>query len=413
MEPSEDGTAREGGRMTVRYLLMNAYSVGGTIRTVINQANAMAAAGHDVDLVSVFRTRQETRFPVDPRVRLRSLADLRGPEWRHPLRTWLVRRPSTLVPPAEVRYTTFNRFSDPRIVAYLQTLHGGVLVTTRPALNLLAARFAPRDVVLVGQEHMHLDSHKAGLRAEIERWYPRLDALVALTETDAARYGALLAGSDAAVVAIPNGLTPAERRPADVDGTTVVAVGRLTPQKGFDMLITAFAAVAAAHPEWRLRIYGDGRERARLLRLAGRLGLRDRVFLMGTTMKIEKELAKGSLFVLSSRSEGFGMVLIEAMAHGLPVVSFDCPEGPAEIVTPERDGLLVPPKDVDALAAAITRLVEDPALRASLGAAARASSARYGMDVVHARWEALFARLLTARENAGIQGGTLGKAANR
>ncbi len=379
--------------MKLRYLIMNAYGVGGTIRTVINQANVMAAADHDVELVSVFQTRDRPRFSLDPRVRLHALADLRGPHWRHPARDWLRHRPSRLVPPTEVRFAAFNRLSDQKVVRYLRSLDGGVLVTTRPALNLLSARYAPRNVVRVAQEHMYLRSHKPELVAEIARWYPRLDAVVSLTDADLAEYAALLDGARTRLVTIPNGLTPADRPPAALDGRIIVAAGRLTRQKGFDLLIKAFAEVVAEHPDWQLRIHGDGREHGSLRRLIHRLHLYNHAFLMGGTTTLEQELAKGAMFVLSSRYEGFGMVLIEAMAHGLPVVSFDCSHGPSDIVTHGRDGLLVPPEDAVALAAAMKALIGDPSLRQALGDAARTSVVRYDMDGIRLAWERLFTEL--------------------
>ena len=388
------GPEDNGPRMKIRYLLGNAYGLGGTIRTVINQANALVAE-HDVELISVFRTADRLKFALDPRVPLRVLVEPCGPGWRHRADTWLSRRPSRLVPPTEVRYATFNRLSDRNIVRFLRSLDGGVLVTTRPALNLLSARFTPPSVVRVAQEHMHLRSHKPDLIAEIARWYPRMNAVISLTDADAAEYAAMLDGARTRLAIIPNGLTPADRAPAALDSKIIVAAGRLTRQKGFDLLIESFAEVAAEHPDWRLRIYGDGKEREKLRRLIHRLHLDDHVFLMGGTTRLEQELAKGAMFVLSSRYEGFGMVLIEAMAHGLPVVSFDCSHGPAEIVTHGRDGLLVPPGDVPALATAMKTLIRDSRLRHDLGRAGRVSVPRYDMNRIHLLWERLFTELCT------------------
>ena len=114
---------------------------------------------------------------------------------------------------------------------------------------------------------------------------------------------------------------------------------------------------------------------------------------MGRTRHLDAKLAEASVFALSSRFEGFGMVLVEAMSHGVPVVSFDCPRGPGEIIDEGVDGLLVPEGDVEALSAALLELVEDPERRRAMGEAAARAAERFGVAPVAERWEALLARL--------------------
>jgi len=199
------------------------------------------------------------------------------------------------------------------------------------------------------------------------------------------------------VVRIPNSVSPLTGGPADPSRKVVVAAGRLTRQKGFDLLIPAFEQVVRRHPDWTLRIYGSGPHRQRLRRMILERGLYNNVLLMGRAQRMGDELAKGSIYVLSSRFEVFAMVIIEAMSKGLAVVAFDCPRGPSDLITHGEDGLLVPNGDVDALARGLLQVVEDEGARRRLGAAAVHTAGRYGAEVVGRQWDEFLQDLLDER----------------
>lgn len=190
-------------------------------------------------------------------------------------------------------------------------------------------------------------------------------------------------------VVIPN---PVATPPADVGSlpppVDIVAMGRLTPQKGFDVLIEALARLPGRHAGARLRILGEGEARAALTERARVLGAAARVEMQGVIDNPAPYLRAARIFVLPSRYEGFPNALCEAMALGLPVIASDCPSGPREIVRDGTDGLLVPPDDPDALAAALTRLLDDPELRAALGARATDIANRFSADAVFTAWRA-------------------------
>ena len=370
----------------VRLLLAHAWGFGGTIRTTLNLAGELARR-HDVEIVSVLRRRERPFFALPGGVRVRALEDRRSPG--RSARA-LGRVPSLLVHPEDYAYPWCSLWTDVALLRGLRSLRGGVLIATRPALNLLAARLAHPSVVVIGQEHMNFHSHRPRLAADIRRHYPRLHALTVLTADDARDYGALLSR----VELIANPVDPLEGGISEQEARLVVAAGRLNTQKGFDLLVRAWATVARRRPDWRLEIYGGGPERAALERLIGELGLTERVALMGRTQALGEAMAAASLFALSSRFEGFGMVLVEAMGQGLPVVSFDCPRGPADIVSHGEDGLLVAPEDADALAAALLELIEDPQRRRRLAAAARRKARRYESAAIGPSWDALLADLV-------------------
>lgn len=167
---------------------------------------------------------------------------------------------------------------------------------------------------------------------------------------------------------IPNPVLPAPEIAGPGSGPVLLAAGRLSREKGFDILIRAFALLASRHPQWNLHIHGEGPQLGALEALVRSLRLTDRVALPGWVPDLAARMAQARIFVLASRWEGFPNALCEAMAAGLACVAADCPGGgPAAIIRQEKDGLLVPPDDVPALAGALDRLVSDQELRARLG----------------------------------------------
>jgi GalNAc-alpha-(1->4)-GalNAc-alpha-(1->3)-diNAcBac-PP-undecaprenol alpha-1,4-N-acetyl-D-galactosaminyltransferase len=167
---------------------------------------------------------------------------------------------------------------------------------------------------------------------------------------------------------------------------SLMAMGRLHPQKGFDLLIKAFAQVQAKYPDWHLTILGEGLMRSELEALRSQLGLIDRIHLLGSVKNVDAYLRQADLFVMPSRFEGFPMALCEAMACGLPVLAADCLSGPRDIIRDGVDGILVPVEDVDALAAGLDRLMGDPHQRQQLAQAAPQILERFGLERVMGMW---------------------------
>ncbi len=376
--------------LKLTFLITSIYELGGTESAVATQANALAAE-HDVEIVSVYRTRDVPHFPLAGGVTVRDLLDDRdgragGGELGR----------ARLVPP-EWDPTLDDR-GDVALQEVLPGLDADVVITVTPAMLSLAARLRPEDTALVHQEHRTSSQRTSGLEALLT-YAPRADVVGVLTEPMEHWLGQQLLASAPAMVVLPNAL-PAGFRPRSLlDEPLIVAAGRLGKEKQFPDLVEAFALVADRLPRWRLRILGDGPGRAATIATVRRLGLWDRVELPGPTTDMASEWARASIAACTSRAESFGLVIQEAMAAGVPVVSYDCPVGPRAIIDDGADGVLVPPGSVDELASALQRLAGDHQLRQRLGEAARAKAATFDAAAISARWVEVYAAAVRARRS--------------
>ncbi|AUI46339.1 glycosyltransferase family 4 protein [Bacteroides fragilis] len=192
---------------------------------------------------------------------------------------------------------------------------------------------------------------------------------------------------------IPNPIATTGNQLSDCSPKQVIAAGRYAPQKGFDLLIETWAIVSPKHPDWTLRIYGDGGLRTKLQRQIDQAGIGQTCFLEPTTARITEKYCESSIFVLSSRYEGFGMVITEAMACGVPPVSFACPCGPRDIIEHGLNGLLAQPEDINDLATQINDLIEHEDKRKEMGRNARIRSERFRMETIAQEWKTLFETL--------------------
>jgi glycosyltransferase involved in cell wall biosynthesis len=385
---------RHQAKPPVYLLLEHVFGHGGVPRTSLNLAQQLAARGYEVEIITLVQRRDEPFFPVDERVRVTVLADQRRPRrGPRPYRSMVRRleqKPSRLLattPDAEVKVA--SRWTDLLLRRKLRSIRTGVVIATRPALALALTRWARPEVARVTQEHISFRGRNPRAREALRAAAGHLDALLTLTEEDRDLWRKALRGTDTEVRAIPNA-SPFDVGATDLESKIVLAAGRLSHQKGFDRLVPAFATVARKFPDWQLHIYGKGPDEEKLKQAILEADLEENVILKGLVPGLEQAFQDASIYAMSSRFEGLPMVLLEAMSKGVPIVSFDCPEGPRQLVEHGSNGLLVPEGDVDALGTALLRLVEDAEERRRMGRAALAAAQRYTADSVVGQWEELF-----------------------
>lgn len=228
-------------------------------------------------------------------------------------------------------------------------------------------------------------------RAQLYRQLRQLKRFIVLSHEDAREWTEL---NNVQVIHNPLPFFP--EQVSDGSRKQVIAVGRYVPQKGFDRLIPAWKLVAQRHPDWVLRIYGDGM-REQLQQQIDELGISSSCILEPTVQNIVEKYCESSVFALSSRFEGFGMVIIEAMACGVPPVSFTCPCGPRDIIDDGKDGLLVEDGNIEQMAEKISYLIEHEDIRKEMGRKAREDVQRFRIENIAGQWKQLFEELVIVK----------------
>jgi glycosyltransferase involved in cell wall biosynthesis len=363
-------------------LVITALGAGGAERVIIGLANAWVARGWEVTLITFEPAGTAPYYELDRRVALRQLgvASAARPIWRA-LRQG-VRRVGAL-------RRTLRALEPDVAISFLAKIN---------VLAVLATRGLRLPVIVSERNNPERQRFRATWRWLRSRLYGMAYCVVTPSRGVLESFPRAIRARGR-VIPNPVDLTPPRRR---LTGTgRLVAVGRLVHQKGFDLLLRAFARIAPEHPEWTLVIWGEGDRRGQLETLRAELGLLEQVELPGLTERPGQWVEDAEVFVLSSRFESFGNVITEAMVAGLPVVAFDCPWGPGEILRDGEDGLLVPPEDVGALAAAMRRLILDPELRRRLGEAGMRNVRRFHRDAIVAQWDALIGDAVASGRGVG------------
>lgn len=266
---------------------------------------------------------------------------------------------------------------------------GAVFIATISSVNALITLLGKK-IKTIGCEHFNYDS--ACFRQKVLRrfFYPRLDFVVCLTNADAKKYAFI---KKERLFVIPNSLSFDCTALSKCTAKRIIAVGRLTKQKGFDLLLDSAVLMKERISDWHLDIFGDGEDKDALLSKINDLKLQDFVSLKNATKDIEEEYVSSSMFVMSSRYEGLPMVLLEAQNCGLPAVSFDCPTGPSEVVVENETGFLIPLGDTRALAEKTIELAKNEELRKRFGRRAKELSSRFSTENIEKKWNVLLERM--------------------
>lgn len=364
-------------------LVIYSITAGGAERSMSLMANYWAAKGWNIIILTLDDGKEPSFYYLDPRVKHIPLGIARNS--------------------ANVLVAIKNNWQQIWVLrSAILANQPNLVISFLPRMNvltLLATWHLNIPVIVNEQNYPLLDSAGKLWRMLCQLIYPYASQVVIVTERALQCFSPKIQ-SISTVIPNPAVIIDTEKSSSVklLKKPALIAIGRLTAQKGFDLLLKAFAKLAKKYPEWTLTILGEGELRSDLETLRAQLGLIDRVHFRGRVKNSYEFLKQADIFVMSSRYEGFPLSLCEAMACKLPVISTDCPSGPAEIIRNGVDGILVPNENVSALAAAMERLMCDEEERKRLAARAPEVTERFSLEKVMRMWEELIEIVIKERQ---------------
>lgn len=372
--------------MKVLYVYQTLARYGGVERVLADKMNYLASHyGYDIYILTRDQGTHKIPFPLDRRVhyddlgiRFHTQYDFKG------LRRLFEK--IKLICRYEYRIRKKIKEINPDILIGTDVIPAGSLLRNKGRSKLVIESHSMYRMTYAEPTKNPL---KLFLNYMAFRAYRKADMLVSLTKGDADDWRNK--NHNEKVCVIPNVVNlNATGLVSDLSQKNVIFVGRFAYLKGIPYLMEIWKKVQTRHPDWILNIYGDGEEREQYADFIASLN----IIVHQPTRYIHEEYCKNSILLLTSISESFSLVIPEAMSCGLPVVSFDCPYGPRDIISEGKDGFLVPQYDVDAFADRVCRLIDNKELRLRMGKAALVSSQRYAADIIMPMWKELFSKSL-------------------
>lgn len=373
--------------MKIVYCIAGTRHSGGMERVLANKANYLVEHGFEVVVITTDQHGEAPFFHLDERIKcydlginyeenngssfLNKLIHYPGKQWKH-------RKKLSELLKRERPDITISMFCND--VSFIPDIKDG-------SKKVLEIHFSKYKRIQYGRKGLWKLADK-WLSIQDEKWVRRFDKFIVLTEEDRRYWGEL-----DNIAVIPNARTFIPSHVADMENKKVIAVGRYTYQKGFERLIEVWRLVASDFPDWRLEIVGDGEEKEKLKGLIDRYGLENSLALVPANDEIEQHYLSSSVYVMTSRYEGLPMVLLEAQAFGLPIISFCCKCGPSDVVKDGRNGFLIEEDDVETFALQLKKVLADVNLRKKMSENALVSSEQFSVELVMSRWIELFKSL--------------------
>ncbi len=364
---------------------------GGIEKSIVALANLLAD-DYEVEIISSYQLFEKPAFDIDPRVEVRYLITKYKPNreaWKSSIKHL---RPISFVKESFNSVMTLALRRSTMIRA-IENCHSDIIISTRDLFNTWLGTYGRKSCYKIGWEHNHYHGDMS-YADKVTKSAKNLDALVLVSDSLRKFYKKQLADTKCKCFYIPNMLDSVPDQLSKLNEKRLISVGRLSREKGYEDLLDVFKLIHQEEPSWRLDIIGDGAQKNLLGDRIFNEGLKECVTLHGFQDKtfINNLLSKSSIYLMTSVTESFGIVLIEAMSYGLPCVAFDSAEGATELIQDGVNGYLISYRNKEEYAKKVIELIRNKKLRTKLGSAGRKTSLNYTGDKVKRDWIKLLKR---------------------
>lgn len=354
---------------------------GGIENAITTLANTLAGK-YDVEILSVYRLYKDPIYDLDKRVNINYISNIKPN--KNEMKYYLKKKNFSKVfkgLSASIR-TGYVKYV--KTASVLKKLNTDVLITTRDVHNYLSGKYAPNSIRKIAWEHNHHNNNNKYIK-KVCNSCKNVDSFVVVSKELEEFYKGYLGDK---VIYIPNSIDKLPNKLSKLDTNNLIAVGRLSKEKGLDDLLKIFKKISSKNTNLKLNIVGDGPEKDNLLQLSRELKLGDKVTFHGFQNKeyINNLLNECSLYLMTSHTESFGLVLIEAMSHGIPCVAFDSAQGANEIIKDGVNGYLIKERNQEEYVSKVIELIDDNSLRKKIGKNARECSKEYSASASLDKW---------------------------
>lgn len=358
---------------------------GGIEKCVTTLANSLCSR-YEVEIAVCYKLYDKPAFDIDERVKIKYLNKNLRPN-NNEFRQYLSDKRFIKTFKEGVKGLKGLYRRKKTMVDYIMNTDSDVIISTRDIFNYWLCGYAKPGVLKIGWEHNHFHENYKYAN-NISRSARGLDYLVLVSSELQKFYAKQLQNSNCMCIYIPNSIESLPSKKAVLENKKLISVGRLSKEKGYIDLLKVFKRLNKDYPDWTLDIVGDGTEKSSIEEFIKENGLSDKVILHGFQGKeyIDKLLNQSSIYLMTSYTESFGIVLIEAMSHGVPCIAYDSAEGAREIINSGENGYLIKHRNLEAMVKKIEDLIKEKPERVKIGAQARESVKKYTSDVVSEEW---------------------------